>query len=61
MFSLFCKNLQMSVGHMLVKHYSTSSDAQIIVSELHHHYENSIHAQMHAQDIHTNLAGRGVK
>ena len=27
-FSLFCKHLQMSVGHMLVKHYSASSSAQ---------------------------------
>ena len=56
MFSVLCKNLQMSVGCMLVKHYSTSSDTQIITTQLCHHYENSIYAQMHAQDIHENLA-----
>ena len=55
MFSVFCKNLQMSVGHMLVKQYSTSSDAQIMATKLCHHYKNSIYAQMHAQDTHGNL------
>ena len=51
MFSVFCRNLQTSVGHVLVKHHSDSSTAQLIAKELHHHYENSIYAQIHTQDI----------
>ena len=45
----------MSVGHMLVKYYSASSNAQIIATKLQHHYDNSFYAQIHAQDICTNL------
>ena len=55
MFSAFCKNLQTSLGHILVKHYSASNDAQVTATEEHNHYENSIYAQTHAQDIHENL------
>ena len=36
---------------MLVKCHSDSSDAQNIAKELHNHYENSIYAQTHMQDI----------
>ena len=56
MFSVLCKNLQVSVGHMLVKGHSASSDAKIIAKELHNHYENSTYTQTHAQGICTNLA-----
>ena len=56
MFSVSCTNLQMSVGHMLAKHYSTSSDAQMIATKLCYHNKNSIYAQTCAQDIHTILA-----
>ena len=55
MFSDFCKNLQTSVGYMLVKHHSDSSNTQIIAKELHNHYDDSIHAQTHAQDIKADL------
>ena len=34
MFSVFCKSLQMSVGHMLVECYSASSNSQIFAKEL---------------------------
>ena len=51
MFSVFCKNPQTPVGCMLVKCHSDSSNAQIIAKELHNHYETSIYAQTHVQDI----------
>ena len=56
MFSVFCMNLQIPVGHMLVKCHSNSSDAPIIAKELSNHYKNSIYAQTHLQDIQANLA-----
>ena len=40
---------------MLIKHPSDSSDAQLIDKELSNQYENSAHAQTHAQEICTNL------
>ena len=43
MFSVFCKNLQASVGHMLIKHHSDSGDAQLLTKELCTRYENSIY------------------
>ena len=55
MLSVFCKNLQTSVGQMLTKHHSDSGDVQLVAKELCHHYENSIYAQTHAQDIHAGL------
>ena len=55
-FSVSCKNPQTLVGHMLIKHHSDSSDAQLNAMELHHHYETSIHAQTHAQDICASMA-----
>ena len=55
MFSVFCKNLQTCVGHILVKCYSASSDTWIIATKLCHHFDNSIYVKMHAQDICTNL------
>ena len=55
-FSVFCKNQQTSVGHMLIKHHSDSRDAQLVTRELHSHYENFIYAQTHPQDICANLA-----
>ena len=55
MFSVFCKNLQTSVSHMLVKCHSDSSNAQVITKELCSHLENSIYAQTHVQDTGVNL------
>ena len=40
---------------MLIKHHSDSGDAQLITKELCNHYECSIYAQTHAQDIHASL------
>ena len=56
MFSIVCKNLQTSVGHMLIKCHSDSSDGQLIAKEVCNHYENSIYVQTHTQDIQANLA-----
>ena len=36
---------------MLIEHHSDSSNAQIITKELCNHYNNSIYAQTHVQDI----------
>ena len=55
MFSVFCKNPQTSVGYMLLNHHHDSGDVQLITKELCNHYENSVYAQTHAQDIHANL------
>ena len=40
---------------MLTKHHHDSGHAQLITKELCNHYENSIYAQTHAQDICTSL------
>ena len=50
-FSVFCKNLQTSVGCMLIKDHSDYSDVRLIAKELHNHYENSIYAQTQSQEI----------
>ena len=55
MFSVFCKNLQTSVGCMEIKGHSDSSNAQLIVKELCNHYENCMYAQTHTQDIQVNF------
>ena len=39
MFSVLCKNLQISAGHMLAECYSASSNAQIVSKELCDHYK----------------------
>ena len=36
MFSVFCKNIQTSVGHMFIKGHSDSADAHLIANKLHH-------------------------
>ena len=41
---------------MLIQCHSDYVDAQLIAKELHNHYEISIYAQTHAQDIHSSLA-----
>ena len=41
---------------MLIMCHSDSSNVQLIAIELGIHYENSINAQNHAQDIHAILA-----
>ena len=56
MFSVFRKTPQTPAGCMLIKCHSDSGHAQLITEELCYHYENSLYAQTHIQDIHTSQA-----